>query len=298
VNQLKTAKLQNIQGENVTKLTSIVRNTVRHLETMKDATTNLPLLPTDLNEQLLSVLQTSSVTQFNNVFTTIENNARADALGGSDPKFPSLEELCAKADANFQRLSSQNKWTGVRPDGSHLDATFVAKKNGGGTPAANVGQKKKNPKSRSGKQLVCDNCGSDEHFLNECKHARDESKIAAAKKRREDAKKKEQSGRGPPKKWAPPTDNEVANGSKRLIDGKLFKFDDSSKRWNKLNANIVLTPAPAPAPAPAGPPTSVTPGPSGAVSAVTGGSNATSAEARAAAIASLSQLQDFLQQHM
>ena len=193
VNQLETTKLQNIQGEKVTDLTSIVQNTAKHLENMKDPTTNLPLLPADLNAKLLTVLQTSSVTDFNEIFHTIEKNAQANAVGGADPVFPSLEELCAKADARFKHLVSLNLWTGVNADETHLDATFVAKKGKkrGGTPAANVSQTK-NPKDWSGKQLTCDNCGSDLHFLSDCPLPKNDTKIAAAKKARSDAKKKSQ----------------------------------------------------------------------------------------------------------
>ena len=147
------------------------------------------LLPTDLNAKLLSVLQTSSVKNFNDIFETIERNAKADAVGGADPTFPPLDQLCDKADAVFKDLVTKNLWTGVGPDGSHLDSTFVAKKgktSDGGTPAANVSEKK-NPK-KGGKHLTCDNCGSEFHFLPDCPRPKNDAKIAAAKKARRDAR--------------------------------------------------------------------------------------------------------------
>ena len=72
------------------------------------------------------------------------------------------------------------------------------------------------------------------------------ARIEANKQKFYDSKESGPSGG----KLAPPNHDEKSNGNRRLIGGKLMKWDPSTKQWNAVEgANIVVGSAPAPAPA-------------------------------------------------
>ena len=282
INKLKNFDLKNIQGEDVGKLTTMVRAVEKRLENMKDPTTKRPYLPDDLNVTLLRVLQTTSVDGFNKIFDLIETQAKAAAVGDANPNYPSVTQLLAKGDKIYQQMIQKNEWTGVTTQGRGHEASFVAT---GGTSG-----KGKSSEPDWMKKAVCDNCGKKGHIVKTCTKPRDEAKIKAAQKARADKKKKRGTG---PKKFSPPTDVEKAHGGQRIIDGKVFKWNSQTNFWDKQSVNLVEVPAPAPAPgpAPAPAPAPAANGSSGAsvMSQITGGT-AMTAERRALQAARVAEL--------
>jgi hypothetical protein len=91
--------------------------------------------------------------------------------------------------------------------------------------------------------------------LHNCKVARDQKKIEENKKKAAAAKESNSSGRGgrgrgqgrgsgrgghgghgsnrtPEPKWGEPTANEKKNGTERLINGKIHKYNPETKPWS------------------------------------------------------------------
>ena len=81
---LKKLRIDQLEGENVNKVVGLVRAAVNRLGNIKNPVTGKNAIPDDLNEILLKVLQTSSVTEFNSIFAHIETGASGLKARGED----------------------------------------------------------------------------------------------------------------------------------------------------------------------------------------------------------------------
>ena len=296
--QLENHKLSNVRGEDVLQLTTVVGATVKRLEQMKDPITDRPCLPDDLNHTILGILQTTSTGKFNEIFEQIQLNAEVKAVGGANPIYPPVQELVDKAEAEYRRLVSKSAWLGINVQGQAHESAFSA---GGSSDSGGQGGRGRG-RGRGGRgrgrgrgrgsggsskpEPQCFNCGSKDHMLSDCPHDHNEEKIAAAEQAYKEALARARQG-----KFAPPTANEKRNKSQRLIDGKLFKWNTSTSRWDKVTgANITVPGAPQQPPR-TQPPGAQLPPSSGqsVMSALTGQTGLTSEQTqhRDAAIASL-----------
>ena len=221
ISKLEDCKLTNVQGENVLKLTSVVGATVKRLGQMKDPQQR-PYLPDDLNVKLLYVLQTTSVVDFNETFKFMKKSAKSSAQG-ADPVYPSVERILKTAKHDYQKLCNKGVWTGV------MTSTDV------GRPAHFLATQGEEEEEK------CHNCLSPKHKLKDCRKPKDQARIGANMKKAAKARAQSKKTRhNHPFFW--PTVNERANGSLRLIDGKIWKFNDTKKRWHELEGARVVLP--------------------------------------------------------
>ena len=261
---------------------------------MRDPVSGRNYLPDDVNEKFLKVLQTSSVDEFNDDFKLLEGIASATAKGGANPVYPTVQELTDKANKLHTRLDTKGKWHGTSVPGTSVFTAGGNTPSGGGAgrggPGRGRGQGRSRGRGGRGRgrgTLTCFNCGGS-HALSECTQPLDETKIAANKKVFWDKKKQAA-------KWAPPTNDERSNGNKRIISGKLYKYDAAAGQWNKVDgAGIAIADSLTPAPsATAGSTGSGLPNPSGQqasrASVVTNGTDAERAAQRTAALNTLQQ---------
>jgi hypothetical protein len=243
VTMLKKMKLNEIEGENVDKIVGLVRTTVQRLGKIQHSVTGASAIPDDLNESLLEVFKTSTVQKFTDIFNHLETSALAGKYalnGGKTNAYPSVNTLLDIAHNTYYDMSLANTWSGVTTKAK--STAFQASANTSSTIVAGT----------------CWNCGG-QHHLRECKVAKDRKRIDANKKKaRAAAKDNGQGGRGgqgrgegrggrggrggggrgrggrgtPNPKWAEPTADEKKNNNERLINGKIYRYNADSKRWN------------------------------------------------------------------
>jgi Zinc knuckle len=244
INNVKNMKITNYEGENVSRVVSLIRGAYKRLKGV-----GLNKLPDEFPKWIVEVFQTSSVSEFNEGFAHLQRQVHVDSFLKNDDKetYPSVEKLLKLAEKLYLDLTMVNKWNGV-----------TTKANQSAFPAL---------ASPSKKKLTCWNCGQEGHSLQECKAARNEELIkkrkesfrAAKKKKRDEKKKGESSNKNnnaPTEnsqgKWKPPTAEEK---NRRIIDGKHMYWLTQLKRWvlDKRaiqNVGLVNTPAVTPVVAP------------------------------------------------
>ena len=265
-NSIKTMKVTNFDGEDVSRVVSLIRGVWKRLKGVGENK-----VPTDFAKQILAVFQTSTVPEFNSLFehysTSVEVKTRTDP--GKD-HWPSPDVLFEMAEAKYLELHQIDKWSGVTTKANQ--SVFNAA--GGGTITRR-----------------CFNCGSPDHSLPKCPKPRNEQQIEQRKKafqsekeasnsnKSSDGKKKSDGSRKGKKgktvgKFAEPTPSEK---NRRKIDGKWFTYNTEKKRWfveksggNGANGNAPAPAAqqaaagsPTPSTTPPVPPVSTTPTPAG-----------------------------------
>jgi hypothetical protein len=235
VNVVKNLKISNFDGENVLKVVSLIRGAVKRLTNLKDAR-GQSALPTDLADHLLDVFQTSSVEDFNSLFKHFRLQSKIAtfrAKSGSSST-PTIDEILQFAENQYHLMKSTGKWTGV--DAKTNETFFIA-----ALQAAT---------STGTKFTICFNCGGSHSFKN-CPKPADKTRIRANQKLFKERKKgagpsptksnDSKKGGGKTGKFAPPTETEKKNQSRRLIDGKLYYYHYKSKRWNLVDKDPVTT---------------------------------------------------------
>jgi hypothetical protein len=239
VNVVKNLKISNFDGENILKVVSLIRGAVKRLTNLKDAT-GQSALPKDLADHLLDVFQTSSVEDFNSLFkhfrlqSKIATFRSKSASGGT----PTIDEILQFAETQYHLMKSTGKWTGVASKAN--ETMFVA--------ALQAASSKVSPGT---KFTICFNCGGTHAFRN-CPKPADKSRICANQKlfkaQRKQQGKTPDTDKKPPTtgKFAPPTDAEKKNNSRRLIDGKMYYYHYRSKRWNLVKDQQQPAPAAGP----------------------------------------------------
>ena len=147
VTMLEKMKLNEIEGENVDKIVGLVRTTVQRLGRIEHSVTKKSAIPDDLNETLVKVFQTSTVTKFNNIFAHLETKALSEkyASGGRTNTYPTVETLLDVAHNTYYDMSLVNEWTGVTTKAK--ETAFTA--------------------SHEGSTITCWNCGGN-HTLRGC----------------------------------------------------------------------------------------------------------------------------------
>ena len=233
--RLKLLRLEDYDGEDVSKLVSHVRGILKRLRSLerKDAQGRLinPTIPQDLSKTLMTVFQTSSDDKFNRLFELRELQCIERAMYEGDTAYGPPEEALQTAEKIYQSLSgSKEGWTGAAQKSNQ--SSFVA-----------------SDQPKDG----CWNCGSKDHTVDKCPKAKNEERIKAAKKAFWDAKKSQGGrgagrggrggGRGSPSggrgrgrgrggksnwKWAPP---EKGASNRKMIDGKMHYYHFNDKRW-------------------------------------------------------------------
>ena len=98
VQRIKNLKISEIQGENVLTATSLICGAIQRLEIIN-------ALPKDITTILLSVYQTSSCPEFNDLFRLMEMNVKLNII-----KAYKINEIVNIANGNYQELIDLGKW--------------------------------------------------------------------------------------------------------------------------------------------------------------------------------------------
>ena len=250
---IKSAKISDYDNENVKFVCAIIKSGLQRLRHAGKS------FPDDMIRQLITVLRTSSVPAFNDYFEQLERSVMFDEdyahsanrygvlAAGSTRSFSNTYDdanrLLTVAETHYERLVRKGDWAKHIKGGKKKDAAFHAD---GGAKDGNKPQFKGD----------CFNCGG-KHLLSDCPKPKDQAKIDANKAKFLEAKRARGAAPGNGNtpangnrpapgtgKWRKPEDHE--NGL-RIIDGKPYKWNATTKRWNPQDAPSSGAPAPAPA---------------------------------------------------
>jgi hypothetical protein len=240
-NSVKGLSITNFDGEDVSRVVSLIKGAHKRLKGVGTSK-----VPADFPKWLIAIFQTSTVTEFNEVFAHLKRTTELDSMGKTKTTWPSVESLLKIAEKKYYELTATNKWSGVTTKG--VQSTFTSTTPGGGkTPT---------------KDTTCWNCNEKGHTTSNCPKPKNADHIEKRRKefkamlKNKQKQKKGQQGTRPgatnpgTNKFAPPTTNEK---NRRYIDGKAMYWLNKSRRWvpdkNPPGAQVGQ-PAPTPTPTP------------------------------------------------
>lgn len=215
---IKKLKISDFQGENVSRVVSLLRGTYKHLRFIKK-------VPEDFNNQVLKILQTSSVPKFNDYFAHHQKTMRMakdvavlKRLDYDPDDHASIDILFRLAETEYKSLVASGEW---------LSSTSKGK-----SSAFSGETKSSNSNTSSNNNLTCWNCGKKGHSLSQCSEPRNDTRIAINRERfMKERKNKEGSANTSDSgnsKYKPPTPEEK---NRRIIDGKHMFYLTQVKRW-------------------------------------------------------------------
>jgi len=242
-NALKKIQIRDYEGENVEHVVSLIRGAYRRLKNLGPHDSKVPK---ELPKQLVEIFQTSSVSDFNDVFKHIALDSKTKTTKGKlgTGKWPPVEETLELAAKTYLDLWSTDQWSGVTTKAK--ESSFIADQ---GKKAAT--------------DVVCWNCDEQGHTTKTCPRPKNNDLIKKNRavflknrraNRQQSAKDKAKATKG---KWAPPTNNE---NNRRTIDGKAKFWLKPGKKWpngrwvddrDAPSAQVVTPPA-------TGPPSTIT----------------------------------------
>ena len=227
---VKNLKISDFKGENVLRVVSLIRGAYKRLKWIKR-------VPDRFVDQILAVLQTSSVPTFNeyfehysHTFSMLKDMAEMDRR---EKDVMDIDKLLRIAEKKYNSLVSSGEWSGSRSKGSR--STFTSQVDTAANTAAN-----------NMKKPICWNCGEVGHTFYKCPQPKDEKRIESNRNQRNvsantaQPKPNSTSLGDPPFKWRPPTPSE---NNKRLIDGKHMFYLHKLKRWILDKRHPANTPA-------------------------------------------------------
>jgi hypothetical protein len=184
-NRVKALKIRNIVGEDVDTVVSLLNAAHQAFRATSTNADRDDAVPQDWCEVIIKVLQSSSVSKFNDTFELEEERVwRDSAINGCNPVWLPHDQLMSMATNQYHRLKHSGQW----------DAPSATKRKG-----YNYTTKKK---------LKCFNCGKEDHTVPTCPVPIDEAKV---KKYRDkylaDKKKQKKPSSGTPTAPATTTSN-------------------------------------------------------------------------------------------
>jgi hypothetical protein len=208
---LSTMKIRDLQGENVSRATSLIRGVYKHLYFVNQ-------VPEDFLTTLIRIFQTSSVPAFNRTFEMYEELIRYNKNEARKDGYPEIESVLRAAELRYRELLQTDEWTGSNAKGRASVFRGEASK------ASNV---------------TCWNCGKTGHVTHQCPDPRNNERINANRTKMRNKKGKTRnngetaantatSSNNPTFKFRPPEPHE---NNKREIDGKHMYFNPRTKRW-------------------------------------------------------------------
>ena len=167
VEQLDTLKISDIKGEDVKEFVTTIRST--HETLVAASTESHDYAPSNFCKTVLTILQTSSVPEFNEIFEDeLKLITRKASRYGGLPKYPPIEEILSLALNTYRTMSrAPSTWTVSKP-GSYCQDTGVS--NPSGLTALPFYKRK---------GYKCDNCEqpTPDHPLKDCPKPRDNDRI-------------------------------------------------------------------------------------------------------------------------
>lgn len=221
---IKALKIADFKGKNVQQVVSLIWGAHKRLLWLKK-------VPDDFTLQILDVLQTSSVADFNDHFfhykKTFEMMQDMTETGTSTPPMD-LDKLLRIAENKYKSLMSSGDWTGSKTKGR--SSVFVQASEDT-KPTTNSAQA--NVANQTPRRPVCWNCGGIGHTVTQCTKPRDEKRIADEKAKFLANKSTSSSSTTPTpststSKWRQPTPEE---NNRRMIDGKPMFYNRRVRRW-------------------------------------------------------------------
>ena len=232
-------KISEYPGENVLDFITMLKAVHKRLSTITltfttttstgttTTATQQSVLPADFSLQVLDLLQTTSVPEFNELFRNMKVQHQSKYLAKGYQSLPDLDQLLTIAEKYYLQLSTESKWNHSKAASSSSFTTEVKS----GTPPTRT----------------CWNCGSSDHTLPQCPHKHDSQRIKANKtqfyKNRKENKSSQTSGSQTDKKtpsktrrrvttglYAPPSRSE--NG-RRIIKNKLHIWNKTTEHWDE-----------------------------------------------------------------
>ena len=201
ISTVKGINISSYNGENVENVVSLIRGATSRLENLVGIRGE-SLIPKDFVDDLIKIFQTTSVSEFNELFSHYSRtNTLSEFISGPTAPKPTISQILKFAEIQYRKMYRSGQWTGVT---TKLTKTaFFANRN----------------------KIKCFNCGGD-HHLSKCPIVKDEERIKANYKLFKQNKKKEFSSNidKKKKKFSPPTATEKANNNCRIIDGKEYYY--------------------------------------------------------------------------
>ena len=153
-------KLTSIEGENVKEAVGLLNSAYEAFTSA--STEQVNRIPVDWSKDIIAVMQTSSVPEFNETFKDEEKTARRQAdKNGGQPEWPEHKELMRLATTTYNRLKMSGVWD------LHSRAKSKAYLFGDPTPTSSSSG---NPDG-----YKCWNCGSTQHMADDCDRPRNEA---------------------------------------------------------------------------------------------------------------------------
>ena len=215
---VKNLKIADFKEENVLCIVSLIQGAYKHLKWIEQ-------VPGCFVDQILTVLQTSSVPTFNkyfehysHTFLMLMDMAEMDRC---EKDVMDIDKLLRIAEKKYNSLVSSGEWSGSKSKGSH--STFTSQVD---TSANTVTSGTKKP--------VCWNCGEVGHTFYKCPKPKDDKRIESncnqcnALANTVQSNPSSNPSSDPPLKWCPPTQSE---NNKLLIDGKHMFYLHKLKHW-------------------------------------------------------------------
>ena len=199
--KVETIKITDYKGEDVDHVVSLMRaieNVFVSASTEYDRK-----LPNDWPKKLLKIFQTSSVEDFNDIFSDLMKKAqqKADMFGGT-PKYPEPEHVLRLASQTYDRMKSDDSWDVSKYARRRANAGIVRqlevdyhgdKGDGPPTPPPARGLLTAPPQvPAQNPGIDCWNCNEPGHTVNDCPKPLNQAKIDKKVKehrRRKDALK-------------------------------------------------------------------------------------------------------------
>ena len=168
---IKQLKITAVPNEDIEAVVAQIRAGILALSSASSETKTY--FPEDFDLHVLQVFQTSSVSEFNEMFTQAEVQARQDVIkkGGLRPTFPEAEKTLRWATSYYTQMRTEGKWDTPKSKASSFTATP------GGRNSNRNSDKNLPPKPKG-----CFNCGKEGCRDQTCPQPRDENKV---KKNRE-----------------------------------------------------------------------------------------------------------------
>jgi hypothetical protein len=216
VERVEKYNIGNIQGEEVEKFTSQVASAINRLKQIGN-------LPPYMTTTLLTIMQTSSVDEFNKVFAAIEVQKTLDDLNQSSNMYVkcfnyTADDILSVAEAQYLKLFEKGPWTGATTKVQY--SAFAAQQ------------------WTNAKFLPCHNCGKPGCWVEIFPNPRDDEKI---KLNRQLFMNKKAGGGGEgsgaqktntKNKWRKPENGEKV---KRQIDDKQMYYHYRSGKWKVVD---------------------------------------------------------------
>ena len=114
ISTVKDIKISNYDGENVEQVVSLIRGATSRLENLLDDK-GKTAIPEDFVDDLIDILQTTSVSEFNELFSHYSRSTKlTNFISGAKVQKPSISNILKFAEEQYRILYSSGKWIGVQ----------------------------------------------------------------------------------------------------------------------------------------------------------------------------------------